>query len=85
MNRLIYKVVNFVIEITNLTGPNLPFLHAKSYSVPYPIAFSSFYGNRVERMRDHLFVSIFNDKLAECVCTVSHFSYAPLIKCNTTR
>ena len=34
MNELIYKVVNFVIEITYLAGPNLPFPHAKSYSVP---------------------------------------------------
>ena len=65
MNKLIYKVVNFVIEITNLAGPNLPFPHAKSYSVPYP--FSSLYVNHIERIIDHSFVSIFNHKLAEYV------------------
>ena len=67
MNKLIFKVVNFVIEITNLAGPNLPFPHAKSYSVPYPIAFSSLYVNHIERIIDHSFVSIFNHKLAEYV------------------
>ena len=65
MNKLIYKVVNFVIEITNLAGPNLPFPHAKSYFVPYP--FSSLYVNHIERIIDHSFVSIFNHKLAEYV------------------
>ena len=60
MNKLIYKVVNFVIEITNLAGPNLLFQHANSYSVPYQIAFSSLYGNHVERIVDHSLVSIIN-------------------------
>ena len=70
MNKLIYKVVNFVIEITNLAGPNLSFPHAKSYSVPsysVPYPFSSLYVNHIERIIDHSFVSIFNHKLAEYV------------------